>query len=596
MLRSPVVLIFAAGIGGAFAPASIQDVFMPGTQPNELNQSLQDVSKCGCHSGYDSRVEPMRLWRGSMMSQSMRDPLFLAALDVANQDFIDSGDLCLRCHTPVGWLEGRSTPTDGSALIAKDVEGVQCNFCHRRVDPLSPEGVTLQNNAHPTLPKVASHGNGQFVIDPLDVRRGPYSDPSTPHDYLQFPWYAQGENCGTCHDVSNPVMFDANDRWNVQRMRIIERTYSEWKAYAAAGGAQTCGTCHLPVTSGKACNRGSAPVRSYLPQHHMNGGNTWAPLAVMNLNPGNPAIDPAALNEGITRARAMLQGAAQLEARAVRDGARVWLDVKVTNTTGHKLPTGYPEGRRMWLQVIAKDAGGATLFTSGTYDAATATLAHDAYAKIYEAEYGMSPDWVAALQANCPGKPGNCATLQPGPSFHFVLNDTTYKDNRIPPAGYSAAAFAQFQGTPADYFYRDGQNWDRTAYPLPALTATVDVRLYYQTVSREYIEFLRDANTTSTRGTTLHNAWTATGKSTPELMASALAVAPVNAAEWPILESHRPDGAWASLGLRSGGSHTFIPRDTPLVCFIAGDPAGSDGSNALRVTKAAAPGQLTLSW
>ena len=33
------------------------------------------------------------------------------------------------------------------------------------------------------------------------------------------------------------------------------------------------------------------------------------------------------------------------------------VDVKVTNLTGHKLPTGYPEGRRMWIHLMAYAIG-----------------------------------------------------------------------------------------------------------------------------------------------------------------------------------------------------------------------------------------------
>jgi hypothetical protein len=38
----------------------------------------------------------------SMMGNTLRDPLFLAALTVAEQDRPGVGDWCLRCHTPPG--------------------------------------------------------------------------------------------------------------------------------------------------------------------------------------------------------------------------------------------------------------------------------------------------------------------------------------------------------------------------------------------------------------------------------------------------------------------------------------------------------------
>ncbi len=49
-----------------------------------------------------------------MMADVARDPLFLANLAIASQDAANSGDLCLRCHLPRGWMAGRSVPTDGS--------------------------------------------------------------------------------------------------------------------------------------------------------------------------------------------------------------------------------------------------------------------------------------------------------------------------------------------------------------------------------------------------------------------------------------------------------------------------------------------------
>ena len=55
-----------------------------------------------------------------------RETARLAANTVANQDAQMGGDLCLRCHSPAGWLAGRSVPTDGLGLMpgTADFEGV----------------------------------------------------------------------------------------------------------------------------------------------------------------------------------------------------------------------------------------------------------------------------------------------------------------------------------------------------------------------------------------------------------------------------------------------------------------------------------------
>jgi hypothetical protein len=114
---------------------------MPGTQPSD-GVSLEAPNRClNCHAGYDGAVEPGFQWQGSMMAQAARDPFFWAAMTVAAQDAIwllgnpNATDLCLRCHMPAGWLEGRSDPTNAENMSASDFDGVQCDFCHRMYDP-----------------------------------------------------------------------------------------------------------------------------------------------------------------------------------------------------------------------------------------------------------------------------------------------------------------------------------------------------------------------------------------------------------------------------------------------------------------------------
>ena len=70
-------------------PTTIDDFFLPGSQPLESG-TFKDASFCkNCHGGYDLAVEPVFNWRGSMMAHAQRDPLYLACLAVANQDAPD---------------------------------------------------------------------------------------------------------------------------------------------------------------------------------------------------------------------------------------------------------------------------------------------------------------------------------------------------------------------------------------------------------------------------------------------------------------------------------------------------------------------------
>jgi hypothetical protein len=105
--------------------------------------------------------------------------------------------------------------------------------------------------------------------------------------------------------------------------------------------------------------------------------------------------------------------------------------------------------------------------------------------------------------------------LPPGESFHFVLNNTVVKDNRIPPQGYTQALYDQPGLRPVGANYLDGQYWDDTQYALPLETEGVAVTLYYQTASREYVQFLESHG--GVDGLTLGQLWAAS-KSPPRMM------------------------------------------------------------------------------
>jgi hypothetical protein len=150
-----------------------------------------------------------------------------------------------------------------------------------------------------------------------------------------------------------------------------------------------------------------------LPVHTLVGGNTWLPQLLQNsawrLNAAN---ESAYLNETAIQAQAMLRRAATLEFSLVDNGTFKTATVRVTNQTGHKLPTGYAEGRQMWLNLKALDANGQLLYESGAYNPITGQLTRDADIKVYEVLQGITPELAAVL-----GKPA-------GESFHFVLNNT----------------------------------------------------------------------------------------------------------------------------------------------------------------------------
>jgi hypothetical protein len=525
--------------GGGLVNSTLRDFDMPGTQPHQGGNELASPQDCAtCHGNYNTASEPYFNWQGSMMAQASIDPLFEANMAIANQDATDSGDLCIRCHFSRGWLAGRSVPTDAGGITAADKVGVSCEHCHRMVDPvvnplLNPAADT--NILDALTFRGTNYGNGMYVIDPNAIQRGPFTDPAAPHSFYVSSFHRRAEFCGTCHDVSNPAFEkDANGNYvpnamdapatnfSPHFMAPVERTFSEWKASAyntlagvhapqfagnkADGMVSTCQDCHMRDVNGQGANPANnpgVPIRTNLPLHDMTGGSVWLPTVLPAIYSNQ--VNATALQAGAQRAVQLLTNAASL---AIADAPGA-LKVIVTNECGHKLPTGYPEGRRIWLNVRFFDESNALLAESGGYDAATGVLTNDSQVKIYEVHPAIETNLAIALG------------LPPGPSLHFVLNNEIYSDNRIPPRGFTNAAFAEFGGAPAHYSYADGQYWDETAYALPAGAVRAEVRLYYQSTSKEFVEFLRDENHTNSKGQDMFNIWNDHGKCPPDLMAAA---------------------------------------------------------------------------
>jgi hypothetical protein len=264
------------------------------------------------------------------------------------------------------------------------------------------------------------------------------------------------------------------------------------------------------------------------------------------------ATQLAALDAGKLRAQQQLNLAASLSVTGNT--------LKVTNLTGHKLISGYPEGRRMWLNVKWYDAANNMVREDGKYDVVASVngapvksivnLA-DPNTKIYEAHYGMTKEWATRLLGL--GYPaslplsfdrvtgavdytlGQLAAQAPGTyreTFHFVLNNTVAKDNRIPPYGfkYDDARVRNALPVPAAQYGSAGSGstynyYDTLALNPPAGAAYAQIRLLYQPTSWEYVQFLYKANTGSNlflanEGLNLLNAWLATGQAEPYVMAS----------------------------------------------------------------------------
>ena len=516
MLNMKTALVIAMMV--VFSSAELRaEVFLPGTQPEEHNIRMSKVGLCrSCHGKTSNgNSDPFFSWQGGMMAQAARDPVYLAALAIANQDVPGVGEYCIRCHAPAGWLEGRSKTADGSGLTKEDKNGVSCDVCHRFVDPLSDEAKGMAKDIPP------GYGNGMFLVDPNKVARGPYDDspPVKSHKAMKSPFHGSGNLCGTCHDVSNPLAATDIKKQRPYEYGIIERTYSEWalSSYASGEGAQSCQSCHYPAIKGggKAARQASAKHRDHFVEHGPVGGSTWVQSAVASLFKDDKRSQ-APLEFAKKKAMALLRTSARLDLTS--EGKNKG-SLKITNLTGHKLPTGYPEGRRMWINIDFRAEDGTSLHEIGRYGKIEAvaagrtvkvpTLIEPEGTRVYQSLPGISKG-----AAEKHGKPA-------GKSFHFVLNDEVTFDNRIPPKGFSNSAFTEHGCQPVGVSYADGQHWDDYEFEIPAGTVKVKARLMYQSVSWEYVKFLLEENRTNDAGKVLFSVWNRTGQCPPTVIAEA---------------------------------------------------------------------------
>lgn len=588
-----LVCVTYAGFCIAWTPLPVDEdplLFMPGTQPVD-GVTIESISQCtNCHAGYDEEIEPVHTWHGSMMAQAARDPLWMASMAVALQDSIwllgnaNAGDLCIRCHTPTGWLGGRSDPPNLTALDPSqgDMEGVNCASCHQMVDPIAANRQLPQVSAEteqaatdeanstytrdvtvlsshvlfdnsgfldPTeelplhygngeLPNYIEGTSGQYFMEPdPNIKRGNRHDTvprSHSVNYSRF--HQSSQQCGVCHDVSNPALANAliaDDTSSTQAGGSyfhIERTFSEFmlSAYAQPGGASTnqsfqdegitqaasCQDCHMPTSSGKAANKNSAPVRSDLRTHDLTGGNVWMTEILASLDQTDPAHDTYNYNllngtrypaaqihvdglQGI--GHALYDGAERAEDNLERAASLIPIgnnQIRIVNNTGHKLISGFPEGRRMWLNIKFYDISGALLSEINPYEPL-----------VISRDVDQNPSYVsgATLQRDRDDLVFEAKMLSSitgeSNSFHMALATDRYKDNRIPPKGFNIAAASARLAHPRkagadalDYFsaaeYQGG--YHDIHFDSPTEAAYWEAQLYYQSTSYEYIRFLRD--------------------------------------------------------------------------------------------------------
>jgi hypothetical protein len=312
----------------------------------------------------------------------------------------------------------------------------------------------------------------------------------------------------------------------------------------------SCQTCHMRAITGRGCDKSNAPNRLDQPMHDQTGGNYWVfPLVqyqdtkgTLRLGGGLSAEQIEAMDDGILRAKTHLTQAATLDVNGDT--------VRITNMTGHKVITGYPEGRRMWLNIkwydgvnplpIRIDGEYGPLLPEGQFleytdvngqvhqfNPESILNLNDPNTKIYEVHPAITREWAQVLMSVneaywgpkdlgfdrlTGASVGTIAHLANGTipghenaayyeTFHFALNNYVAFDNRIPPyqMSYDESLRRNAQPVPANQYGGSPggvyNHWDEfnIAQMAPAGAVGAELTLYYQGTSWEYVQFLDKA-------------------------------------------------------------------------------------------------------
>jgi hypothetical protein len=421
---------------------------------------------------------------------------------------------------PDGWQDAEGKDIGGTVVV-------------------NPDGSIPLQFEEPTGPPVKPGGGYDYQAQAISIEH-----PTFKNDFL-----TSSEFCGSCHDLTVPVLNHGMPE---------QRTYTEWKYsdYGPGGASeQRCQDCHMPrmkheYTDSTQVSLNADPLLTgYFPYgknrnpnggtafHKFGGANRDLPDVMSLLYPESDLEVIGAVTGNDTRIfPGMLSDRSSMWERAQRNTevslkaaadvtiakapvetspGHYEMQVKVQNNTGHRIPSGYPDGRRAFLTVAVRNAAGDVVYESGHYDPTSAYLYNDS--QLTPLKRALSDSIDAADNAVMVYERAT-GTENPDGSYTestSLLNDTILFDNRIPPDGYHPAEYkaaGTFFITYDDRAtevpredptrYPAGQGYDLVTYTFtaePGLDLSARATLHWQTHTREFMEHLKTSDVSTLR-------------------------------------------------------------------------------------------------
>lgn len=464
--------------------------------------------------------------------------------------------------------------------LARD--GVSCMACHRIVEDKTPKGV-------PSLKHFLENSiTGQFQTGKADEMLGPFEDNLIVTDPMNNvlgikpkhdPFIKTSRMCGSCHTINLPVVDKNPMGHNLEQLTYLEWLNSSYQNEFGKGpNAQTCQDCHMRTSYRNAAGTLDVPLiqqpiagvqddtypavehrapadkirvrfrESGFARHQLQGLNV--PLLEMFSQFMKDSITPQGknfpynevlgvrqndymltLNVGLPNAIDAFVEQAQNSTASVEvmpvssDNGKLVANVKVTNKTGHRFPSGVGF-RRAFLEFQVIDNGtGQTLWASGRTNELgiivdeTGKPLPSEFFDLYQDETGKSRQ---AYQPHYYDKPGRSITRQDQVQIFeelildadgnfttsFIRRNTPVKDNRLLPLGWTekgpdpslSGEFLEAThpvGTGDDGHYKDGSGTSTVTYEVPLSgidpsTVRLVATVYYQSIPPYYLKMRFD--------------------------------------------------------------------------------------------------------
>jgi hypothetical protein len=438
----------------------------------------------GCHQ------QIVREWLPSAHRYAAMDKAFQAIqLTMAKQNGPTSTRYCGGCHDPISLFSGTkniSTSEEELTGLHGYKEGISCLSCHavRQTDVRG----NAQYTVHPPprylgeLEYDASGATGWRLVRDFLIR----SYPQTHVDGLSKMMFKKPEYCAACHkqfvdeEINKVGWVQLQNQFDNWRM-------SKW-ARVRSDAAQTveCRECHMPLVessdpaAGDASDYNRSPGDRRHRSHRFLGANQLMP-GLMNLEGAeeHTALTHAWLKGDVSipeieskwHPKGVPAVSLQLSAPATaRAGERITLRAIVTsNKVGHDFPTGPLDIIQSWIEVVARDAAGRVVFSSGMVD-----------------DRGFIEPGAFLFKAEPVDQYGNLIDR------HNLWEMVGVRNRRALFPGFADTAEFQF-ACPSNAVMREPSGSTERTYTVPAARGRIqiDARLRYRKVDQFLLNYMR---------------------------------------------------------------------------------------------------------